>query len=59
MVRLGRARVKPWTLTRGWGNEVGDDAHEIARSRRCSSRIEEHVLGGIDPVNFNPPNEKE
>ena len=55
LVRRGGARVKPWTLTRGWGNEVGEDAHEIARSRRRSSRVDEKVLGGIDPVNFTPP----
>ena len=49
MVRLGGATVKKlWTLTRGWGNEVGDDAHEIARSRRRSSRIDEQILGGIN-----------
>src|SRR6266576_3328743 len=52
LVRLGGARVKPWTLTRGWGDEVGEDAHEISRSRRRSSRAVEKVLGGIGPVNF-------
>jgi hypothetical protein len=58
LVRLCGAGVKPWTLTRGWGNEVGENAHEIARSRRRSSRVEEKVLGGIDQVNFTRPMKK-
>jgi hypothetical protein len=52
LVRLGGAKIKPWTLTRGWRNEVGKDAHEVARSRGRSTRVEEIVLGGVDPVNF-------
>ena len=55
LVRLGGVRVTPWTLTRGWGNEVGENAHEVARSRRCGTRVEEEVLGRIDPVNFTCP----
>jgi hypothetical protein len=56
LVRQGGERVKPWTLTRGWGNEVGEDAHEIASSRSCSTRVEELVLGSSQ---FHPPYEKE
>jgi hypothetical protein len=52
IVRLGEARVKPWTLMRGWGNEVGENAHGISRSGRRSSRVEVKVLGGIHHVNY-------